>query len=81
MACGGAANIGWGQAIIGSIPIELFDDDYYIYDKKNYRLFGELTAKTYQIGDLVRVTVVAVDLFANRINFKIAASSTGAIDD
>ena len=31
---------------------KLLGDDYFIYDKKNYRLFGEISAKTYQIGDL-----------------------------
>ncbi len=63
--------------ISGSIPVELLDDDYYIYDKKNYRLFGEISAKTFQIGDIVRVTVVDVDIPAKRIHFKLAANSAG----
>lgn len=55
--------------ISGAIQVESLNDDYYLYDKKNYRLFGEITAKTYQIGDLVRVTVVDVDTLSKRIQF------------
>lgn len=55
--------------ISGAIQVESLNDDYYLYDKKNYRLFGEITAKTYQIGDLVRVTVVDVDILSKRIQF------------
>ncbi len=63
--------------ISGSIPIESLDDDYYLLDKKNYRLFGEISAKTYQIGDIVKVTVVDVDVISKRIQFKLASNSTG----
>jgi ribonuclease R len=61
--------------ISGSIPIESLDDDYYILDKKNHRLFGEISAKTYQIGDLIRVTVADVDILGKRIQFKSASDS------
>jgi ribonuclease R len=63
--------------ISGSIPVELLDDDYYILDKKNYRLFGEISAKTYQIGDLVRITAVDVDILSKKIQFKLATNSSG----
>jgi ribonuclease R len=61
--------------ISGSIPIESLGDDYYILDKKNHRLFGEISAKTYQIGDLIRVTVADVDILGKRIQFKSASDS------
>jgi len=63
--------------ISGSLPVEFLDDDYYLLDRKNYRLFGEITAKTYQLGDLVRVTVVEVDMLSKKILFTLAASNTG----
>ncbi|MCP4341784.1 MAG: ribonuclease R [Desulfobulbaceae bacterium] len=63
--------------ISGSVPVEFLPDDYYIFDKKNYRLFGEITAKTYQIGDLIRVTVTAADNLSKRILFKLSYNSTG----
>lgn len=61
--------------ISGSIPVEFLADDYYIFDKKNYRLFGDITAKTYQIGDLIRVTVIDVDILSKRILFNMATTS------
>lgn len=63
--------------ISGAIPVESLVDDYYLFDKKNYRLFGEITAKTLQLGDPVRVTVVNVDLFDKKIQFTLTSSSPG----
>ena len=62
--------------ISGSIPVELLGDDFFIYDKKRYRLFGEISAKTFQVGDTIRVKVVEVDILSKKINFSLAPSST-----
>lgn len=62
--------------ISGSIPIEFFTDDYYIFDRKNYRLFGEITAKTYQIGDIIRATVVDVDILNKKILFSLSTPAS-----
>ncbi len=61
--------------ISGSIPVEFLDDDYYILDKKNYRLFGEISAKTYQLGDPIRITVADVNILDKRIQFRLAANA------
>ncbi|BHH84378.1 ribonuclease R [Desulforhopalus sp. 52FAK] len=58
--------------ISGAVPVELLTDDYYILDKKNYRLFGEISATTYQIGDSVQVCLVNVDQIKKRLTFKMA---------
>ncbi len=55
--------------ISGSIPVEFLTDEYYLFDPKNYRLFGEITARTYQIGDIIRATVVDVDILNKKIMF------------
>ena len=55
--------------ISGAVPVELLEDDYYIHDKKNYRLFGERSAKTYQIGDSVEVTLANIDHIKRRLTF------------
>jgi len=62
--------------ISGSIPVEFLGDDYFFWDKKNYRLFGEISNKTYQIGDTVQVTVVYVDILSKKIQFKLATQTT-----
>ncbi len=63
--------------ISGSIPVESLNDDYYILDKKHYRLFGEISAKTYQIGDNIRVTVVEADTISKKILFILESNSAG----
>ncbi len=58
--------------ISGSVALSQMNDDYYHYNPKQHRLEGERTAKTYQLGDLVTVTLLDVDQKKNRINFKIS---------
>jgi ribonuclease R len=55
--------------ISGSIGIDRLTDDCYLLDGKNHRLFGEISAKTYQIGDPIRVTLEDVDPLRRRLNF------------
>ena len=59
--------------ISGAIPVHLLTDDYYILDQKRYRLFGEMSAKTYQIGDVVKVSLIDVDLQMKRLTFSLAS--------
>jgi ribonuclease R len=55
--------------VSGAVTVAQLTDDYYLFDVKHYRLIGETTAKIYQIGQKVRVTVQSVDKGRNRINF------------
>ncbi len=60
--------------ISGSISMDQLEDDYYILDDKNHRLFGEISAKTYQIGDLLRVTLTDVDSIRKKLRFSITST-------
>jgi ribonuclease R len=62
-------------SISGAISIDQLEDDYYILDDKNHRLFGEISAKTYQIGDFLRVTLTDVDIISKKLRFSIASAS------
>ena len=57
----------------GAIPIERLQDDYYIHDIKHHRLFGEITARTYQLGDTLKVQLTDIDLYKRRLNFDIVS--------
>lgn len=59
------------NTVEGLVGIGSMDDDYYIYDEKNYCLIGERTKKRYRIGDEVRVTLVRADVKARRLDFTI----------
>jgi ribonuclease R len=55
--------------VSGSVSVAQLTDDYYLFDIKHQQLIGEITARTYQIGQLLRVTVHSIDKSRNRINF------------
>lgn len=60
--------------ISGAIPVYLLTDDYYFHDLKKYSLTGEMTGKTYQIGDSVEVILINVDPHMKRLTFKLGDS-------
>lgn len=45
----------------GLIKLRDMEDDYYIYDEKNYSLIGKRSNKKYRLGDKVNVRLVRVD--------------------
>jgi ribonuclease R len=55
--------------VSGAVAVSQLTDDYYLFDIKHHRLIGETTAKIYQVGQQLRVTVLNVDKSRNRINF------------
>ena len=55
--------------ISGAVAISDIGDDYFIYDSSAHKLVGELTRKTYQMGDLVRVRLDHVDMITKKISF------------
>lgn len=57
--------------ISGTVPVEFLGDDYFIFDAKNYRLFGEISAQIYQIGDRVTARLEEVNRFRKKLIFTI----------
>ena len=55
--------------VSGAVAVSQLTDDYYLFDIKHHRLIGESTAKIYQVGQQLQVTVLNVDKSRNRINF------------
>ncbi len=47
--------------IEGLVRMRDLDDDYYVFDEKQYSLRGRSHGKVYRLGDRVRVRVVGVD--------------------
>lgn len=48
---------------------DIIPGEYMLYDDKNYRLIGEMTGRTFTIGDPIRVQVVRVDIERSQIDF------------
>ncbi|MEE4240232.1 MAG: ribonuclease R [Desulfopila sp.] len=64
--------------VSGSVDIATLTDDYYLYDGKRHRLIGEISAKTYQLGAAIEVTLLDVDHSRRRINFAPVAKNSSA---
>lgn len=58
----------------GMVSIRDLDDDFYIFDEKNYCLTGRHTKKTYQFGEAVKVEIVRANLERKQLDFKLVAS-------
>lgn len=67
--------------IEGMIPIRELDDDFYIFDEKNYALVGRHSGKNYQLGDEVTVKVWKTNLEKKQLDFLMAKNSTKNIFD
>ena len=55
--------------IEGMVPIRELDDDFYIFDEKNYALVGKHSHKTYQLGDEVKVKIWRTNLERKQLDF------------
>ena len=57
--------------IEGMILLNNLDDDFYIFDEKNYAIVGRHTQKKYQLGDPIRVKVWRTNLERKQLDFKL----------
>ena len=57
------------NTIEGLVRVESIEDDYYVYNERQYSLVGERTRKTYKLGDTVEVIVARVDVETRKIDF------------
>jgi ribonuclease R len=60
----------------GMVPIRDLDDDYYIFDEKNYCLEGHRHNKKYQLGDAITVQVARANLEKKQLDFALVQSET-----
>lgn len=65
----------WGMyvelpnTVEGMIRVTEMDDDYYFYDEEHYQMVGEHTKKTYNLGQKVKIEVIATDKLLRTIDF------------
>ncbi|MGQ8335629.1 ribonuclease R [Sunxiuqinia sp. A32] len=55
----------------GMVPIRELDDDFYIFDEKNYCLVGKHSKRTYQLGEEVKVEIIRANLERKQLDFKL----------
>jgi len=57
----------------GLVRLSAVDDDYYLYDEKNYRVMGRRQKRTFRLGDAIRVGVLKVDQVRTEIDLFVPA--------
>lgn len=60
--------------IEGMVPIRELDDDFYIFDEKNYSLVGRHSRNTYQLGDDVMVRIWRTNLEKKQLDFQLVTN-------
>jgi len=56
----------------GLVRMSSIDDDYYLFDEKQYRIIGRRAGRSFRLGDTIDVGVLKVDKVQNEIDFYIA---------
>ena len=66
---------GWGfyvelpNTVEGLVPMSELREDYFVFDEPHFQLIGEMTRKTYKLGQPVRVLLTGCDRVAKTIDF------------
>lgn len=62
------------NTVEGLVRISELRDDYYIFDETKYELTGEMTKKTFKLGQPVRIQVAGTDKLLRTVDFILARS-------
>jgi len=57
--------------IEGMVPIRELDDDFYVFDEKNYALVGRHKNKSYQLGADIKVKIWRTNLERKQLDFQL----------
>lgn len=57
------------NTVEGLVHVNQLQDDYYHFDEEHYELVGEMTRKTYKLGQPIRVMVASTDKLLRTIDF------------
>ena len=61
--------------IEGMIPINQLDDDFYIFNEKDYSLTGRHTRRRFQLGDEIKVKIWRTNLEKKQLDFLLAGEN------
>ena len=57
------------NTVEGLVRISELRDDYYIFDEQHYELVGEMSKKTFKLGQPIRVQVASTDRLLRTVDF------------
>jgi ribonuclease R len=60
----------------GMVSVSTLNDDFYIFDEKNYCLVGRHSHRKFQLGDAVQVEIVRANLEKKQLDFQLVKDKT-----
>jgi ribonuclease R len=63
----------------GMVSISSLDDDFYIFDEKNYCLVGRHSHRTFQMGDEVKIEITRANLEKKQLDFRLVKEKTDEV--
>jgi ribonuclease R len=57
--------------IEGMVALRDMDDDYYVFDEKNFCITGHKKHRKYQLGDALKVQIIRTNLFKKQIDMMV----------
>ncbi|TYQ16351.1 UNVERIFIED_CONTAM: RNAse R [Acetivibrio alkalicellulosi] len=69
------------NTIEGLVRMSSMEDDYYVFNEKQYCLIGERTRKVYRIGNVVKVMLARADIGSRQIEFVLSESKDTIEED
>ncbi|HOP07422.1 MAG TPA: ribonuclease R [candidate division Zixibacteria bacterium] len=65
------------MGVEGMVRLSSLEDDYYVFDEKEYRLVGRRTGRVFRMGDAIKVGVMRVDTAAQEIELFVIEDGSG----
>ena len=65
----------------GLVHVSSLNDDWYEYRSRQNRLVGRRSRRVYQLGDLVKVKVLKVDVLRNQIDLEVVPTDQSTEQD
>ncbi|HLF34031.1 MAG TPA: ribonuclease R [Cyclobacteriaceae bacterium] len=59
----------------GMIRLSSLEDDFYVYDERNYRIIGRRNKKIFSLGDKIRVLITRVDIDRRTIDLELSENN------
>jgi ribonuclease R len=53
------------------VSVSTLNDDFYIFDEKNYCLVGRHSHRIFQLGDVVKVEILRANLEKKQLDFQL----------
>lgn len=65
----------------GMVSVSTLNDDFYIFDEKNYCLVGRHSHRKFQLGDTLKIKIIRANLEKKQLDFELVKDKPDAFDN